>query len=250
MHHTKITVFVTLSAVSAFLMMLSLTSLAGGGVRRTSRSNHDPGIGLPAGVNGLTLTGADSVKKHGTLGAGTVFPIPMPLSATLTDGMSGIEDRAGGDSDRGGTGDYTIVLHFSNSLVSVESVSVTDHNPPCMMAGATNLIGCGAVGSFEISGNDILVHLIGVTDAQVLTITTTKVSDGTQTINPDPVAVGFLKGDTTSNRTVNASDISQTKAHDGESVDSTNFRTDITHNGEINASDISAAKAASGTGAP
>ena len=241
--YRKLTLFIAFSAIPLLLLVFSFTPLVGGGVNPTT---HGPGIESLGGVPILALTGADSIKKHGTGGAGTVFPINMPLSATLTSGTSGVEDRQGGDSDGGGTGEYTIVLHFSNTLVSVESVSVTDENPPCMQL---NPIGCEHVESFEIDGNDIIVHLF-VIDPQVLEITATNVSDGSQTINPDPVAVGFLIGDTTGNRCVNSSDIAQTKSKSGQSVDSTNFRTDLNHDGAIDASDISLVKSRSGRCVP
>jgi hypothetical protein len=62
--------------------------------------------------------------------------------------------------------------------------------------------------------------------------------------------MGVLLGDTTGNRSVNASDISQTKGQSGTPVGASNFREDVTANGEINSSDISVVKAQSGTSLP
>lgn len=190
------------------------------------------------------LLGADSRKKHGTGGSGPNFDINMPLSATLVSGTSGVECRAGGDSDGGSGGDYKIVLHFTNQLAGgTANVAPADHNP----AG-----GGGTAGTPTFSGTDMIVPLSGVTNAQVLTLKVSGVTDtdGNVLAGPLSVNVGFLKGDTTANRTTNASDISQTKSHSGDPLDASDFRTDITHDGAIDASDISAAKAASGTAVP
>ena len=62
--------------------------------------------------------------------------------------------------------------------------------------------------------------------------------------------MGVLLGDTNGNGTVNASDISQTKARTGQTVGVTNFRNDVTVNNSINASDVSLVKAHSGTSLP
>jgi|GEM_PF-3359028 len=62
--------------------------------------------------------------------------------------------------------------------------------------------------------------------------------------------MGLLLGDTTGNRLVNSSDISQTQAHSGQPVDITNFREDVTVNGTINCSDVSVVQWQSGTTVP
>lgn len=59
-----------------------------------------------------------------------------------------------------------------------------------------------------------------------------------------------LLGDTTANRTVNSSDIGQTKANSGQTTAGSNFRSDVTVNGSINSSDIGSVKAQSGTSIP
>ena len=68
------------------------------------------------------------------------------------------------------------------------------------------------------------------------------------------VALPVLIGDTTANRTVNASDISETKSQSGIPVSNAegmnNFRNDVNANGEINSSDISLVKSKSGTALP
>ena len=64
------------------------------------------------------------------------------------------------------------------------------------------------------------------------------------------IPMGILIGDTSGNASVNASDVSQTKAQSGAAVTGSNFRTDVNANGSINASDVSAVKARSGTSLP
>jgi hypothetical protein len=186
------------------------------------------------------LLSAASRKKHGTGGGGSNFDINMPLSATLVSGSSGVECRTGGDSDGGAAGAYKIVLHFT-SAVTGGAASVTAHNP-----GA----GGGSVGGVSFSGADMIVNLTGVTNMQVLTVTATGVTNGTDVIPSVGVNVGFLIGDTSSSRNVNATDVSQTKLASGGALTGANFRTDVNHNGAINATDVSAVKLASGTATP
>jgi hypothetical protein len=98
-------------------------------------------------------------------------------------------------------------------------------------------------------GGQVTVDLTDVANAQTIMLTLFRVNDGT---NGGDVAIpmGVLLGDTTANRSVNASDISQTKAQSRTPVDATNFREDVTANGEINSSDISVVKAQSGSALP
>jgi hypothetical protein len=64
------------------------------------------------------------------------------------------------------------------------------------------------------------------------------------------ITAGFLRGDTTSNASVTASDIGQTKGQSGQPLSAANFRTDVNVNGAITASDIGQVKAQSGTQLP
>ena len=103
----------------------------------------------------------------------------------------------------------------------------------------------GSVSNVTVNGNDLVVDLVDVSNQQVLTLTT---SGGS--VIPTTVSIGFLLGDTSGNRSVNATDISQTKAQSGVPVTEANFRTDVNANGFINASDISEVKLQSGTAIP
>jgi len=95
----------------------------------------------------------------------------------------------------------------------------------------------------------VTVNLTNVSNAQTLVIHLPNVTDGTRTGNID-VPMSVLLGDTTANKAVNASDVSQTKTQSGMFVTHANFRTDVTVNGTINTSDVSQVKAKSGTALP
>ena len=94
------------------------------------------------------------------------------------------------------------------------------------------------------------VNLSGVPDVQMITVTLSNVMDSFgQTLSNAAVSMNVLSGDTSGNKTVNASDVSQTKAQVGP-VNAGNFREDVTVNGVINASDVSLVKTRAGNGLP
>jgi uncharacterized protein DUF4394 len=165
-----------------------------------------------------------SRKTHG--GAGT-FSIPMPLV-----GQSGVEDRVGND---GIASRHTIVISYPISPVGA-TASVTAHNPPGAMGSLSNV---------SVSGNDLVVDLTGVSNQQVLTVST---SGGS--VRPLTVPIGFLVGDTNGNRSVNSTDVSQTKLQSGIAISNSNFREDVSVGGSINSSDVSQVKLQSGTALP
>ena len=170
----------------------------------------------------LQLTSAVSRKTHG--GAGD-FDINVPLT-----GEPGVECRSGAAG-------HTLVFTFTNNIVS-GSASVT---------GGTGTVS----GSPTFSGNTMTVNLTGVTDVQTLAVTLSGVTDSFSQVLPNTtVNANFLLGDTTGNRSVNASDVGQTKSQSGAPVTAANFRTDLNANGAINASDVGQAKATSGNSIP
>ena len=177
---------------------------------------------MPDTCNPLQLTSAVSRMTHG--GAGD-FDIDLPLA-----GEPGVECRNGG-------GNHTLVVTFTNTMVS-GNASVTS--------------GTGTVaGSPTFSGNTMTINLTGVADVQKLTVTLSSVTDIFAQVMPDtPVSVNILIGDTTGNKTVNASDVAQAKAQSGLPVTAANFREDINADGTITASDIGQVKADSGHTVP
>jgi hypothetical protein len=164
---------------------------------------------------------AFSAVSRKTQGAGT-FDISLPPA-----GSPGVECRSGG-----GANDYKVVFTFPVS-VTYSSASIAS--------------GVGNVSSATGSGtNTVTVNLTGVTNAQTITITLTNVNNGT-TSGDVSVPMGILIGDTTGNGTVNASDVTQTKARTGQTIDVTNFRNDVTANGTLNASDVTSVKTRAGS---
>ena len=162
-------------------------------------------------IPALTFVSAVSPMIHP--GAGT-FDIPLP----------GVECRSGGAS-----GNYSLVLTFSNNLES-GNASVTS--------------GTGSVsGTPTVSGNTMTVNLTGVTNPQSITVTLSNVTDQFLQVLPNtPVTMNVLIGDTNNNSVVNASDVAQTKGQIGLALDSSNFRTDVNVNGSVNGTDVALVK--------
>lgn len=178
----------------------------------------------PDACNALQVITAVSRKTHGAAG---IFDIDLPSS-----GGPGIECR-----DGGANGDHTIVVTFSNNVVS-GNASVTS--------------GAGSVaGSPTFNSNTMTVNLTGVTDVQNIAVTLNNVTDSfAQTLPDTVVSMDVLMGDTSGNKGVTSTDLSQTKAQSGNLVNATNFREDVVPDGSINSTDITAVKLHSGSGLP
>jgi hypothetical protein len=171
-----------------------------------------------------TLASAVSRKTHGAAGT---FDVNLPPS-----GPAGIECRQG----QGATlNNHQVVVTFTVP-VTFQSAAVTS--------------GVGTVSNTALAGNQITVNLTNVPNAQTLAITLFSVNDGTGVAHDVVVPISFLLGDTTSNGSVNSSDIGQIKPESGQPVTASNFRNDVTVSGDINATDISITKAQSGTSLP
>jgi hypothetical protein len=97
-----------------------------------------------------------------------------------------------------------------------------------------------------VNGSTVTIPLTNVTNAQTIQVRVNGVNGFSNFVIP----MSVLVGDTNGNGSVNASDLSQTKAHSGEAVTAANFRTDVNVNGSINATDVSLVKSASGTSLP
>ena len=179
-----------------------------------------------AAVNHLLLTGAVSRKVHGAAGT---FDIPIPLTSD-PDIASAVECRSSG-------GNHTIVFTFDNNMMS-GNASVTS--------------GTGSVsGSPTFSANTMTVNLTGVADAQKIIVTLTGATDTLAQVLPNTaVSLNILAGDTSGNKSVNATDVSQTKLQSGAAVNAANFREDVVVSGSINATDVSLVKSQSGSSVP
>ena len=191
-----------------------------------------------------------STASYRLIGNSTCAPMPVELQGvssqqthnnTVTLGLNltkpgdvVIEPRAGGPN-----GNYPVVFSFNQPLANVAGAAVTG--------------GTGTVSSTSLSpdGKQFTVNLTGVTNAQVVTVTLSGVTDvlGNHSATVS-AAMGVLIGDTSGDGTVNAGDALQTRSRSGQSVDGTNFRWDVNRDGVINSGDATVVKGRSGSSIP
>ena len=167
-----------------------------------------------------------SAVSRMTSSAGT-FDVPLPLT-----GSPGIECRT---SNSLGAGNYTLVITFTNNLISVGNASVTS--------------GVGSVSSRTMGpdANQYTVNLTGVQNAQQVTVTLTSAIDVQNNAGDVLVPMGVLIGDTNADTFVDAIDTAQTKSQSGHTVTNSNFREDVNVDGFIDAIDTALVKSKSGT---
>ncbi|MGH8101165.1 MAG: PKD domain-containing protein, partial [Chthoniobacterales bacterium] len=185
----------------------------------------------------LPLDDVVSRKTHGSAG-------DFNIDLLKPDGTADIECRAQGSA-------YTIIYSFGSG----SEFTVTGQASNATITNGGTVAGHGP-GS---AANQYSVTLTTVPNAQRHVVTLNGVpvhnnnisgNGGNATLNNVPAQFNLLVGDTNNNATVNAADISQTKAQSGNPVASSNFRQDVNANGAINGADISQVKAQSGTGLP
>jgi hypothetical protein len=177
----------------------------------------------------LQFSGAVSRKIHQGVQGFTpqAFDIILPGEVECRKG-SGINGNT-----------HTLVFNFTNNVTAGTVV---------WKSGTGNVVN-GTSANF--SGRTISVDLRGVADAQKITVTLQGVRDiFGQTLANTDVSMNVLLGDTNNSKTVNASDVAQTKSQTGIAATQTTFRRDVTINGQINASDISLVKSRSGRAIP
>jgi hypothetical protein len=175
----------------------------------------------------LPPTSVISRKTHGLSGT---FDIDLPLT-----GNPGIECRSGGAD-----GDYTLVFTFGNTLASVGGASVTS--------------GTGSVASNSVDSSDAhnyIVTLIGVTNAQVITVSLTNVSDAAGNFSPAIAgSMGVLLGDVNASGLVDSGDVFLVRQQTGQSANSSNFREDVNASGLIDSGDVFLTRQHTGTSLP
>jgi hypothetical protein len=185
-------------------------------------------VGNASCAPAVTLVKAVSRKVHGAAG-----PFDIKLFPIVPSTHVAIECRAGQPNN----GDYKVVMTFS---------------APVTFTGAA-VTGGGAATTSPASGSpptsEVTINLTGVPNEQTITVTLLGATVGGPPADIS-VQMAMLLGDTTDNRFVNSSDISQTQSQSGLAIDSDNFRTDVTVNGLINSSDISLVQSKSGTALP
>ena len=177
-----------------------------------------------AAVEPLELAAAVSRRAHGAAGN---FDINLPLT-----GEPGVECRTAANG-----GGYMLLLTFTNNVVG-GNAAVTSGN--------------GSVsGSPVLADNTMKVNLTEVTNAQQVTLAVSGVMDAySHVLATRSVKMNVLLADTTGNKVVNSSDVSQTKIQSGGNVGAENFREDVTCDGSINSSDVSTVKSQSGQAIP
>jgi hypothetical protein len=171
----------------------------------------------------FSLTTAVSRKTHGSAGT---FDIDLPLT-----GSPGVECR------NSGGGNHTIVITFSNTVVS---------------GNAAVTAGTGTVsGSPTFAGNVMTVNVTGVPNVQQITLTFSGVTDSFGQTYPDtPLVMKALFGDANGNSAVSTSDIAQVKSEASNPVTQSNFREDLTADGNVSSSDVAAVKSMAGATLP
>ncbi|MEO8101681.1 MAG: putative Ig domain-containing protein [Betaproteobacteria bacterium] len=174
-------------------------------------------LSTAAGAQSATaLVAAHSSKTHGSAGT---FDLPIDIAQNI-GGLITVEPRVIGNA-------HTIVFQFDGTITDAGGVTVTP-------TGAATSI---------LLNNEIHVTLTGIADNQRVMISLHNVNGS---LNPPPLAMGFLVGDVNSSRAVNASDIDAVKSRVGRAVNAANFRFDLTADGSIGTADRSAVKGNSG----
>ena len=196
-------------------------AVAGGAIASVSfqlNSGFRGTVNAPPAV--LNLLSVFSRKMHGGLPFDLIVN-NQPLTGTII-----VEPRAIGTGHR-------VVFRFDGAISNEGTATALD--------AALN---SAATVTLSRAGNDVIAVLTNVGDNKRLTITLTGVNNAA---TPVQRSLGFLVGDVTGSRSVNAADISAIKANLGmpvNSIDKAKF--DLNADGSITPTDISAAKARSG----
>jgi hypothetical protein len=186
--------------------------------------NGPPSAPVNVTPTDLVLNTVVSRKTHGTAGTfDLAIDTAQPIGGALT-----VEPRAIGAG-------HQIVFRFSGP--------VTAPGTPSALNAALAPVGTAVAAS---AGNDVIVTLTGVPDAQRLTVGLAGVNNAL-TLS---AALGFLVGDVNNSRSVSATDILQVKGRSGQPADSSNFRFDLNASGAVTATDILVVKGRSGTVLP
>lgn len=175
----------------------------------------------------LNLLSVFSRKLHSGLPFDLIVN-DQPLTGTIT-----VEPRAIGVG-------YMVVFRFDNAITFEGTATALD--------AALN---SAATVTLTRAGNDVIATLTNVADNKRLRITLTGVNNSA---TPIERSLGFLVGDVTSSRSVNAADISAVKANLGKLVNNAGgigvAKFDLNADGSITQADVSAAKARSGLAIP
>ena len=175
---------------------------------------------LSASPGVLNLLSVVSRKFHGA----TPFYLTIDHTQSLAGNIT-VEPRGIGSG-------HMLVFHFDNTVTSVAAAAT---------ALDTLMNSAGSATAAVVSG-DVVVTLTNVADNKRLTLTL----NGLNGSGSAMASMGFLVGDVTNSRAVNAADISAVKANLGNSINNTTYKFDLNVSGAITSSDVSAVKARSG----
>ncbi len=194
----------------------------------TSAGNFIVGITGTGTVSpSLQLVAAYSRKIHG---ASDKYDLTIDRIQTIGGAVT-IEPRMMGPA-------HQVVFLFNGPISQPGTATVTDQNnqSPGTVAG----VGIG------VNSNEVVVTLTGIPDKKRATFTLSNVNGNT----PAQVSLGFMIGDVSGNKVVNASDIAAIKARLSLPIDATTFRYDLNLSNTVTAADVSVVKARSGTVLP
>ena len=163
----------------------------------------------------MRLVSVVSRQTHGRAGT---FDIDLPQTP-----RPAIECRSG---------DYAIVFTFASN-VSIQGARVTS--------------GAGRVKNYTVTGNQVLVNLTRVGNAQNVVVTLASVNDGINTSDVQ-ATIGVLIGDVTADGVVNSTDVNEVQSRLGQPITALNFRDDVKVDGVINHPDVKIVESRSGTG--
>lgn len=207
------------SPALGFVPIASCLGDAGAPLTRDQRGNlrqFSGAVACDAGATeALALIAVLSRKLHDAV------PYDLPINASIPiAGAVDVEPRGIGSG-------HQLVFRFNGNIDLPGVASVA----PVGFAAATTI------------GDETRVTLTGVPDNRRVTVTLTGVNG---LPSPLSASLGFLVGDVTGNRAVNASDISAVKARIGQPLSNANFKFDLNATGGITGADISAVKSRSG----
>ena len=230
------------------------TCAAAGQTTRTGSGTTSP-ISVTSLVNGVTytcsITAANSAGTGPASATVDVTPLAVALIAVqsrkthgggagdhdvqIVDPLEPITGNVTVESREIGSG-HRIVFQFDSTVTSVTSVS------------STNTLG-QLIGSATPTflGNEMTVTVTGIPDNTRVKVTVTGVNGA---VNAS-ASIGFLVGDVTGSKSVNAADIAAIKARIGQPIASgNNYLFDVNLSGDVSGADASQAKARSGLAIP
>jgi glucose/arabinose dehydrogenase len=172
-------------------------------------SGGNTGVVYEIKVN-LAIVSVASRKQHGVAGT-----FDLPLAATPLNPTT--ETRSTGD------GNFSLTFTFTKPLISGDAV-VTE--------------GVAVAGATVVNGNELIVPLSGVANAQYVTVNVGNVTSTTgDTGGSASARVGFLFGDVNQGRQVTVADIGIVNASLLQPVTSANYMLDVNADGNLTVAD-------------